>query len=104
MTIEIQAGFPRFHAADIEEIGQNFVESVAVLAGREQKFHLFFGNGADLFLEKEVNRHADGRERRLELMGDRSDHIRFQFVHLAELSDVLKDEDDALRPLLEITG
>ena len=73
------------------------VEPLGVFDGRDQQVRLLGRKGPDLFLQQQVNRHADRGERSLQLVGDRRDRSALFLVQLALLRHVVEDQDHACR-------
>jgi len=68
---EIHFHFPGLNSADVEEVIENAVEPVTVLAGCHQEFGLFRSQASYLLFQKQVDGHANGCERALQLVGNR---------------------------------
>jgi hypothetical protein len=69
------------------------MQTVAVILCRKHKFHLFRVQSSDLFLQEQVDRHPQGGERGLQLMGYGRYDPSFEFLLLQLARDIFQDQD-----------
>ena len=86
-----------FDTADIQKIRKDVMQKIAVFPGRQQKFDLLFRQRSDLFFQQQVNGHADGCQRGLQLMRYGRNEPAFQLLNLAVLRHILQDQNHTCR-------
>src|SRR5450631_4813672 len=90
-TTALQIDAARFDARQIQQIIDNGLQSLAIVARSKQQIRLLAGERTDGFLGTQVKGHAQRRKRRAEFVRDRGDEIVLQLVEAEKARDVLKD-------------